>query len=474
MTERKKNILKTNNKIFMNWEFWRKKNIFYHEQDIKYLKFLIPENKKILDLGCGTGYKLNALNPSKGTGIDFSNEAIKIAKKNYKKFNFYCFDLEKKDSLNNINEKFDYILISDLIGDLEDIDNLFKNLHSFCNKETRIIISYYSALWWPILKFIEFLKLKIPSVEKNWLRSKDIENLLEISNFQIIKNEKKQLLPKRLLGFGNFVNKFIATLPIINNFCLSNYIVSRSLVFNENKELSCSIIVPCKNERGNIKNIVERIPNFCKNLEIIFVEGGSSDGTYQEIKKIKKKNRNINISFFKQDNSGKADAVIKGFNKAKNEILMILDADMTVPPEVLPKFYKLYCEGKAEFINGSRMIYPLEKDSMRFLNMIGNFLFSKIFTWLLKQRFTDTLCGTKVLSKTNFKKIEKSFKYFGNFDPFGDFLLIFGAIKENLKIVELPIKYKKRVYGRTQISRFKHGFMLLKMVIFSYFKIKAI
>ena len=153
---------------------------------------------------------------------------------------------------------------------------------------------------------------------------------------------------------------------------------------------------------------------------------------------------------------------------------MILDADMTVPPETLSKFYNLYISGKGEFINGSRMVYPLEKDSMRFLNMIGNYCFSKIFTWLFRQRFTDTLCGTKVISKSDFKRIEETSQYFGKLDPFGDFLLIFSAVKGNLKIVELPIKYKKRVYGSTQISRFKHGFMLLKMTIFAYFKIKVI
>ena len=306
------------------------------------------------------------------------------------------------------------------------------------------------------------------------MRTKDIENLLEINNFQIVKNEKKQLLPKKIFGLGRFINKFIATLPIIDNLSLSRYIVSRSLIHNKKKELSSSIIIPCKNEKGNINKIIKRIPIFCKNLEIIFVEGGSTDGTFEEIKKIKNKNKNLDIKLYKQEKSGKADAVIKGFNKAKNEVLMILDADMTVAPEVLPKFYKLYCDGTGEFINGSRLVYPLEKDSMRFLNILGNFIFSKIFTWLLNQRFTDTLCGTKVLSKSDFKKIEKSCKYFGNFDPFGDFLLIFGAVKENLKIVELPIKYKKRVYGTTQISRFKHGIMLCRMVVFSYFKIKAI
>ena len=474
MSDRKKKIIDTYNKIFKNWDFWKSRNTYYHENDLKYLKFLIPENKKILDLGCGTGYKLNALKPSNGIGIDFNNYAIKEANKNFKNLKFYCFDVENKNYLKKINEKFDYILISDLLGDLEDVGEFLKNLQSFCNKETRIVTSNYSTLWWPFLKITEFFKLKIPTVDKNWLRGKDIENFFEINKFQIIKNEKKILLPKKFFGIGNLINRFIATLPIIDKLCLSTYIVSRSVAYNEKKKYSTSVIVPCKNEKGNISLIIKRIPKFCEDLEIIFVEGGSSDGTYEEIKKVKKENKDFDIKVFKQDSLGKANAVIKGFKEAKNEILMILDADMAVPPEVLTKFYELYCNGTGEFINGSRMVYPLEKDSMRFLNILGNFVFSKIFTWLLRQRFTDTLCGTKVLSKSDFKKIEKSCKYFGNFDPFGDFLLIFGAVKENLKIVELPIKYKKRVYGATQISRFKHGIILFKMVIFAYFKIKAI
>ena len=474
MDSRKKKITNLNNKIYKSWDCWEKKNTFYHEEDIKYLKFLIPENKKILDLGCGCGKKLNALNPSKGVGVDLSQEAIKLAKKKYSKYEFYCLDVENKNILKKIKEKFDYILISDLVGDLDDIDNVLKNIHSFCNKSTRIILSYYSALWWPILKIAEYFKQKIPTIEKNWLGTKDIENFLEINNFQIIKNEKKKMMPKKLFGLGKIINKFIATLPLIDNLCLSTYIVSRSLNFKIDKEQSCSIIIPCKNEKGNIETIVKKIPQFCSKIEIIFVEGGSSDGTLEEIKRIKKKNKLMDIKYFIQTKIGKADAVIKGFKKASNDILMILDADMTVPPETLSKFYNLYISGKGEFINGSRMVYPLEKDSMRFLNMIGNYCFSKIFTWLFRQRFTDTLCGTKVISKSDFKKIEETSQYFGKLDPFGDFLLIFSAVKGNLKIVELPIKYKKRVYGSTQISRFKHGFMLLKMTIFAYFKIKVI
>ncbi len=130
--------------------------------------------------------------------------------------------------------------------------------------------------------------------------------------------------------------------------------------------------------------------------------------------------------------------------------------------------------GKGEFVNGSRLVYRMEDQAMRALNLIANKLFSLIFTWLLGQRFTDTLCGTKVLRREDYLRLKAGRAYFGDFDPFGDFDLIFGAAKLNLKVVEVPIRYASRTYGETQISRFRHGLMLLRMVVFAFLRIKAI
>jgi len=238
--------------------------------------------------------------------------------------------------------------------------------------------------------------------------------------------------------------------------------------------LSTTILIPCRNEKGNIESAVNRIPSFGKGQEIIFVEGGSTDGSKEEIIRVIEKYPEKDLSLLIQNGTGKGDAVRKGFDAAKGDVLMILDGDLTVPPEDLPKFYNALLENHGEFINGSRLVYPMEKEAMRFLNLLGNRFFSMVFTWLLGQRFKDTLCGTKVLFKEDYDQIKKNRYYFGEFDPFGDFDLIFGATKLNLKIIEIPVRYHERTYGDTNIKRFSHGWLLLRMTWFAFKKIKAI
>lgn len=233
------------------------------------------------------------------------------------------------------------------------------------------------------------------------------------------------------------------------------------------------MLIPCRNEKGNIEPAIERLPAFCQDIEIIYVEGGSKDGTPEEIQRVIAKYPQLDIKVLTQDGKGKGDAVRKGFAHARGDVLMILDADLTMPPEALPKFYDAIASGKGEFINGTRLVYPMEQEAMRFLNLLANQTFSWLFSWLLNQRFTDTLCGTKVLTKKHYEAIAANRKYFGDFDPFGDFDLIFGASKLNLKVIEIPITYASRRYGETQISRFRHGVLLLGMVIFAFKKLKA-
>jgi len=250
--------------------------------------------------------------------------------------------------------------------------------------------------------------------------------------------------------------------------------VARSTEHAQDPLHSATVVIPARNERGNIEPAVRRIPLFCEQLQIIFVEGHSCDGTLDEMHRVRAAYPDRNISVMVQPGKGKADAVFAAFDVAKHEVLMILDADLTMPPEQLPKFWNAIRTGRGEFVSGSRLVYPMEEEAMRFLNLIANKIFSYIFSWLLNQRYTDTLCGTKVLRRSDYIRLKEGRAYFGNFDPFGDFDLIFGASKLNLKYVEIPIRYDKRSYGQTQISRFRHGLLLIKMVTFAFFKIKAL
>jgi SAM-dependent methyltransferase len=456
-------------------EAWRERNGAFYDDDIAYMRFLVPEGARILDLGCATGTLLAALRPSYGVGVDFSEKMIEIARRDYPDLQFHVGDIEDFGKIKtDCQGPFDFIILSDTVGYLDDCQAALEALHDLCTSETRVVIAYYSPLWEPVLRFGEAMGLKMPQPEVNFLGEKDIENILHLAEFETIKAEWRQLVPKRVFGLGTLINRFIGTLPVIRKLSLRNYVVARSLKRAAHKSLSATVLIPCRNEKLNIEAAIRRLPKFCDDMEVMFVEGHSADGTYEECERIRDHyGHALDIKVFKQPGKGKSDAVRKGFDEARGDLLMILDADLTMPPEDLPKYYDAITKGKGEFVNGSRLIYPMERGAMRLLNYWANRTFAVIFSFLLNQRFTDTLCGTKVLLRKDYLKIVKGRTYFGDFDPFGDFDLIFGAAKLNLKIVEMPIRYSNRTYGEPQISRFRDGWLLLRMVIFAWRKLKA-
>jgi len=448
---------------------FRRKNRYYYAQLEKQYRYFVPEGKKVLEIGCGTGDLLAALKPFYGMGVDISPQMIERARGKYPSLHFFAGVVQDI----TIEEKFDYIILSGLIGELEDIQTFLQSLKRFCTPDTRIIIEYYSYLWQALLKIAEGLGRKMPQREQNWLTFNDISNFLELAGFEPIKQERTTLLPFNIWGISFLFNKYLAKLPFFNALTLNHFIIARPL-FEHTKDYSVTILVPCRNEKGNIEQALSRTPLFGTHQEFIFVEGHSQDGTYEEVERVIKSYPHKDIKLFKQQGKGKGDAVRFGFARAKGQVLMVLDADLTVAPEDMPKFYEAIQSGKGEFINGCRLIYPMEDEAMRFLNLVANKIFGLFFSWLLGQRFKDTLCGTKVIFKHHYDALAANRHYFGDFDPFGDFDLIFGAVKLNLKVLELPIRYKNRTYGTTQIQRFRHGLLLLKMCGFAMKKIKFI
>jgi ubiquinone/menaquinone biosynthesis C-methylase UbiE len=450
-------------------------NAAYRKDDRRFMRFLIPPGKRVLELGCGRGDLLAALEPSYGVGIDFAANTVAKAIARHPGLNFVLGDAEDPATLASIEGPFDYIVIADTIGMFEDIDGTLRQVHHLCAPSTRIIIAYYSHLWEPILKLAEALHLRKKQPKINYIATADFLNLMDLADFEVISQEQRQLIPLRWLGLGTFVNRFIAPLPGIRQLCLRTYIVGRPVRKFPDRKFSVSIVIPCRNERGNVESAILRMPKFGSTQEILFVEGNSSDDTYEECKRVRDAYRDDwDIKVLKQDGKGKGDAVRKGFAAATGDVLMILDADLTMPPEALPKYHAVIETGKAEFVNGTRLIYPMEDEAMRPLNLIANRCFAYLFSYLVNTRLTDTLCGTKVLLRKDYEVLAQERGYFGNFDPFGDFDLIFGAAKQNLKIIETPIHYKARTFGETQISRFRDGWLLLKMVWFAYRKLKAI
>ena len=370
-----------------------------------------------------------------------------------------------------------YLVISGLVHYERDIQGLLGLIHRLCHPDTRLILIYYSGLWRPLVSLASKLGIRKKTPESNWLAHEDIQNLLTLENFELIRLDQKILIPFYIPIISNLVNRYLAPLPFLRHLCLVNIALARPLFQDVTKPdiPSVSIVVPARNEAGNINAIIERIPPMGLHDEIIFVEGNSSDETWQAIQIAQERYSSTRtILIAQQEGKGKGDAVRKGFEMATNEILMILDADMTVPPEDLPKFYQAIKDQKGEFINGTRLVYPMEKKAMRFFNLLGNKFFALAFSFVLGQRFKDTLCGTKVISRENYKQLAANRSYFGEFDPFGDFDLIFGAARMGLKIIEVPISYRERSYGETNISRWRHGTILLAMVIFSARRIKFI
>jgi len=454
-------------------EKWKKRNRYYYSQLEKLLKFIIPPQRSVLEVGCASGDFLARLDPSRGVGIDFSPEMIKLARGKYPELTFEQDDAEDL----RLGEKFDYIILSDIIGHLYDVYQAFRELRKVTKPDSRIIITHYNFLWEPVLKLGEKLRLKMKEGHQNWLSLPDIENLLDLNGFEVIKRDYRLLFPKYIPLISTLLNKYIAKLPLIKKLCLVQYLVARPADTDfapPTKQYSVTVLVPCKNEKGNIEGAVTRTPEMGTKQEMIFVDGSSTDGTVEEIEEmIAKYQGEKDIKLIHQGEAkGKGDAVRKGFAAAQNDILMILDSDLTVPPEDLPKFYQALTERKGEFINGTRLVYPMEKEAMRTLNIMGNKVFSWIFTWLLGQRIKDTLCGTKVLFREDYLRIAAGRSYFGDFDPFGDFDLLFGATKLNLKIVEVPIRYRARVYGDIKIDRFRHGWLLWKMCVVALRKLK--
>jgi ubiquinone/menaquinone biosynthesis C-methylase UbiE len=458
------------NQVARKLENWRGWGGYYHKRLTQVYQSLVSPGQSVLELGCARGDLLAALKPSFGVGVDFSEEMIRAASRRYPDLRFVHADAHALD----LSEKFDVIILSDVVNDVWDVQILLRNICQLTIPRSRIIINAYSRLWEPFLKMAERLNLANRTLYQNWLTVPDIASLLNLADCEVIKQGQEILLPLPIPLFAHLCNRFLVKLWPLKHLALTNFIVARPQPKSSANAPSVSVIIPARNEAGNIPEIFACTPQMGKLTELVFVEGHSRDNTYAAIEREIARRPERCCQLLRQTGVGKGDAVRLGFAHARGDILMILDADMTVPPEDLPRFYEALCSGKGEFINGVRLVYPMEKQAMRFLNLLGNKFFSLAFSWLLGQPIKDTLCGTKVLWKQDYEAIAANRAYFGEFDPFGDFDLIFGAVKLNLKITDLPIRYRERTYGTTNIDRWKHGWLLLKMMVFAARRLKFV
>jgi len=446
------------------------RNSYYHREIARLARFFIPAGSTVLEIGCSSGDLLAAVEPSRGVGLDLSPAAIAIASRKHP----HCeFRVGNGESLDFGSETFDYVILSDTIGFFQDVWAALRALRPVMRPDSRLFLTTYSFLWKPLLDLLEVAGLKTPEPDQSWIGEQDLKNLMELNQLEVVTAGTSTLLPFRVPLLAPLCNRLLARLPLLRRLSLVRYLLARPLWHTaaRARELSCTVVVPCRNERGNVADIFARTPDLGRGTELLFVDGNSTDGTVEEIERLLPTRPGARL-IQQGEGRGKGDAVRKGFAVAQGEVLFILDADLTVPPEDLPKFYAAIAEGHGEFVNGTRLVYPMEDQAMRLLNLAGNKFFSMAFTWILGRPIKDTLCGTKVLLRSSYERIAAARAYFGEIDPFGDFDLLFGAAKNGLKIVELPVRYRARTYGETKIDRFRHGFLLLRMTLLAFRKFK--
>jgi SAM-dependent methyltransferase len=444
---------------------------FYYDDLYTFVRRQVPPGSSVLDLGCGDGTLLASLRPSHGIGVDISLSAVREAQRLHPTLGFVCGDVERLP----VKASFDYVIASNVVGYLIDVQGFFQNLAPVVHPSTRVIVVYYNFAWEPLLKLAERLGLKTPQPLQSWLSIAGLENVVELAGFELVKTGYRTPVPVGPARLTAPLNTALSAMPLLRRLGLISYVTARPHPTSPPPRIddpSCTVVIPVRNERGNIRAAVERIPKLGRHTEVIFVEGHSTDGTVDEIEAVIRDRPDLDLKLVSQDGVGKGDAVRKGFEHASGDVLMILDADLTVPPEDLPKFWRALVQEDGEFINGTRLVYPLENNAMRLANLAGNKLFGLIFTWILGERVTDTLCGTKVLWARDYRRIAANRRAFGDFDPFGDFDLLFGAAKLGLKIREVPVRYRERTYGTTSIDRWRHGLLLARMAVIGAKKLR--
>jgi hypothetical protein len=444
-------------------------NAYYYDQVYRLLREIIPPGQRVLQVGCLTPDILDAVKPRYGLGIDLSEKLVEVARRRFPQLEFR----HHEDYGVEATEPFDFVVIMDVNDQVDPIATL-RALRPMMNERTRIVVHHYNHFWEPIIRLTERFGVKFPLPQQNWLSPGDINSILALCDCERLQIHRVVLAPKYVPALSWLLNAFFSRLPVIQHLNMINLTVARPVAPRRPaRDFSVSVIVPCRNEVGNIAAAVERTPDIGCHTEIIFCDDKSTDGTADEVRRLQTLNPQRDIKLYEGPAICKALNVRTGFDRAEGDILMILDADLTTMPEELPYFYDAIASGMAEFVNGTRFVFPMEGAAMKPLNVIGNRFFSATFSVLLGQRISDTLCGTKVLWRRDWPAIRALSGTWGTNDRWGDYDLLFGAAKLHLRIVDLPVHYQERVSGVTKMTgRLRNGLIMLRMCWAAFLKFK--
>jgi SAM-dependent methyltransferase len=439
---------------------WIRSNRYFYDRIKRLLRYIVEPQSRVLDLRCETGHLLASVSPSCGVGVEISETMVACARKEHPDLQFVQSDPEDFQ----LNETFDYILFNHIF-DTVDILRAFEHIRQHCNGDTQLVIINYNHLWQPLLDLASKIGLRSRFVEPNWVSENDVRNFLKLAGFQPVHKHRLMLFPKWIPFLSAFLNDFLGRLPGLQRLCLMQVIVARPVLRPQKEEdVTVSVVVPCRNEIGNVRAAVERIPAMGKHTEIIFCDDKSTDGTADEVRRMQSLYPEKDIRLVDGPGICKAENVWTGFREARGDVLMILDADLTVMPEELPIFFRALVNSPASFVNGCRLVYPMREGAMKFANMLGNKVFGLVFSFLLDQRIKDTLCGTKVLWRRDWNRMERTLGTWGIQDHWGDYELLFGASKLHLEIVEAPVHYQERIHGVTKMTRvFFNGLRMLSI-----------
>jgi SAM-dependent methyltransferase len=451
-------------------EQWIARSRYYYDGLVHLLRFLVPPGQRVLDIGCGNGDQLSALAPSLGVGVDVSQGMVDLARTKHPHLTLFRQAAEElclpQYAVRGEAGGFDSIVMVNVVGELADVLAALKSLRPLVHADTRLVIVYYNHLWEPLVGPAARLGLKLNNPTQNWLSPGDLRGLLHLGGFETVKSGLRMPCPKYVPGVAELMNRVLGRLPLLNQLGFVRFVVARPTVPlpRPPAAYSATVVVPCKNEEGNVPAIPSRVPEMGAFTEIVFVDDRSGDATAARVREAIAAHPQRRIRLVEGPGLGKGAAVRAGLAEASGDVLMILDADMTVMPEDLPAFFDAITSNKGELVMGTRLVYPLGAEAMRTANILGNKVFAWAFTFLLEQRITDTLCGTKVVMRRNYERILEARGLFGDVDRWGDYDWIFGAAKCNLRIVEIPVHYVERVTGETKMGkRLRNGLVMLRM-----------
>lgn len=450
---------------------WIDANQYYYDAVKRVLRFIIEPGSRVLNVRCQTGHLLDAVAPAHGVGVDISQEMVALAARRHPQYQFSCADPEALE----LTETFDYILFND-VSDTVDVQAAFTRLAPLCEPHTRLVVFGYNRLWQNVVDLAARLGWKMPSEDLSWLSEHDLRGLLRLSGFEVVSVYRIVLAPKWIPLLSDFLNRVVARLPLVSRLCMNYFIVARPLAPPvDPANVRVSVIIPCRNEEGNVRPAVERLPDLGRETEVIFCDDKSTDGTAAEVRRMQQLYPLKTIRLVDGPGINKAENVRTGFRAATGDIVMILDGDLAVMPEELPYFVRALADRSGEFINGSRLVYPMPRAAMKFANSLGNKAFSMLFSYLLDRPIKDTLCGTKALWRRDWERIDRRlWGKWGVLDRWGDYELLFGARRLQLAIVDLPVHYQERVYGVTKMTRvFANGLHMLRMCGAAWLRLKV-